>query len=319
MIFLPLALLLMPEQKPPQKPQRKPEVAGAVVAMEDRAITLPQMPRDGAQGRAEFKEVHAQIGRNLDDLNLSLVTLYGRQDAGALPTNLSVPSELAEAGRALVRVIDDPDYLRLERAYLDTWKGWQAAMVETGLATRAQASPKAAEPTSKQYVETKRKAVQLLRTPSRGFKEVGRLDAGYRSESEDDTFSLQQLGSAPMGEEERSVNLAKFTNNDNQNRNRLAVTDLLLPDLGETWNALSNHLNDAALSVANRAQDPDPRVDATMAALHTHAKIAVLERFRKALYYCDLVWCQIASKEPPPPPKRLVRTGTAHSRTATAP
>ncbi len=311
MILLPLALLLLPGQKPPQKPPQKPGVTEAVVALEDRAISLPRMPRDGAQGRAGFKEVHAQIGQALDDLNLSLVTLYGGPRAGALPGNLSVPPRLAEDGRALLRIIDDPDYLRLERAYLDTWKGWQAAMVETGLVTRVQAPPGAQEPTSRQYVEAKRKVVQFLRAPSREFKEVGRLDAGYRSESEDDTFSEQQLGEAPRSEEERSIASATFTKKDNRTQNRLAVTDLLLPDLTETWNALSNHLHETALRVVNREQDPDSMQDATMAALHTHAKLAVLERFRKALYYCDLVWCQIAAKEPPLPPRRLVWANAA--------
>lgn len=319
MIPLALVLLQSPEPKLPQSPPRSRGVVEAVVPLEDRAITLPQLPRDSAQGRSGFKEVHTLIRQSLDDLNLSLAALYGRREAEALPGNLSVPPRLAEGGRALVRIIDDPDYLRLERAYLDTWKGWQAAMVEAGLVTRVQASSGTPQPTSKQYAEAKRKVARFLRSPSREFKEAGRLDAGYRSESEDDTFSEQQLHQAPKSPEERAVASAKFSKTDNQTQNRLAVTDLLLPDLAETWSALSDHLHGAALRVANREQDPDPLLDATMAALHTHAKLAVLERFRKALYYCDLVWCQIASKEPPPPPQRLARTVAAPARVNAAP
>jgi hypothetical protein len=304
MILLVTAFLFPQEPPPPPKP--KP--AGTLVRVEDRSITLPPLPQTGGEGRARFKEIHAQIRTALEDLDLSLLVLYGRPEAGVvLAADLSVPPELVEEGAALVGTVDDPTYTRLERAYLDTWKGWQAALVEGGLAKRAQAAPGAPEPRSRQYEEAKRKGTLALQSPARRFQQTTRLDAGYRSKDEDDTFSEERLGGAPKQAEELTVAPAEFTKKTNDTQNRLAVTDLLLPDLSGTWTPLVAHLNEAALRVVNREQAFSPIHDPTMSALRIHAKLAVLERFRKALWYCDLVWCQVASAEVPPPPRRLTR------------
>jgi hypothetical protein len=320
MILLAFALLLSQDPAPPPRP--KP--AGTLVKVEDRSITLPPLPRTGSEGRAHFKEIHTQIRTALEDLDLSLLTLYERPEARMLlAADLSVPSELAEEAAVLVGAIDDTGYARLERAYLDTWKGWQAALVEGGLAKRVQASPGTQEPRSRQYEEAKKKGMLALQAPSRRLQRTTRLDAGFRSKDEDDTFSDERLGATPKQAEEFAVAPTEFTKKDNDTQNRLAVTDLLLPDLSGTWNPLVTKLNDAALRVVNREQVSSPILDTTMDALRIHTKVAVLERFRKALWYCDLVWCQIASVEAPLPPRRLVRSSAApsgrqESREATA-
>ena len=151
-----LALALMLPQDPAAPPKAKP--AGTLVKVEDRSITLPPLPRTGSEGRARFKEIHAQIRTALEDLDLSLLTLYERPEARMLlAADLSVPSEPTEEAAVLVGAIDDPGCARLERAYLDTWKGWQAALTEGGLAMRVQASPGTPEPRSRQYEEAKQK------------------------------------------------------------------------------------------------------------------------------------------------------------------
>lgn len=306
MILLVMALMLPQEPAPP--PKAKP--AGAQVKVEDRSITLPPLPQTGSEGRTRFKEAHAQIKTALEDLDLGLQAMYAKPEAAmALTANLSVPPGLAEEGAALVGVIDDPDHARLERAYLDTWKGWQAALVAGKLAKPVQATPAAQEPRSKQYAETKQKGLLALQAPSRRFQETTRLDAGYRSKDEDDTFSEERLSSAPRQREELAVAPTEFTKKDNDTQNRLAVTNLLLPDLSAAWNPLVDRLNEAALRVVNREQASSPLPDATMDVLRAHAKIAVLERFRKALWYCDLVWCQVASEDAPPPPRKVARPG----------
>lgn len=310
MILLALALAFPQEPAPP--PKAKP--SGTLVKVEDRSIALPPLPRTGKEGRAGFKETHAQIRTALEDLDLSLLTLYERPEARMrLATDLSVPTELAEEAILLVGAIDDPGYARLERAYLDTWKGWQAVLVEGGLAKRLQTSPGTPEPRSRQYEEAKQKGKAALLTPSRGFQRTTRLDAGFRSKEEDDTFSDARLGTTPSQPEELAVAPEEFTKKDTDTQNRLAVTDLLLPDLSGTWNPLVTHLNDAALRVVNQEQASSPSLDTTMNALRIHAKLAVLERFRKALWYCDLVWCQVASVEAPPPPRKLALPSAARS------
>lgn len=278
--------------------------------LEDRSITLPPLPQDGREGRARFKEVHGQIRKAMEDLTLSLQTLYGIPEAGQLlPADLSVPPERAVEGAELVGVIDDSEFVRLERAYLDTWKGWQAALVEQGLATPAKASPDVQRPGSKQYEATKQKVRQALLAPSRKHQAVTRLDAGWRPKGEDDPFPAGQLGEAPMGPEELAVSPDAFTKKDIDVQNRLAVTNLLLPELSGTWNPLVDRLNQCALRVVNWEQASSPLVDTAMSTLRAHAKIAVLERFRKALWYCDLVWCQLAPADAPAPPRRLSGSG----------
>lgn len=299
---LPLTLLLAQTPHPAPKPPM-PEV---VVALEDRSIALPRLPRTGGEGRSQFKEVHARVGIALGDLTVSLQALYRRPEARPLATDLSVPVDLAEEGRALVQVIDDPGYVDLERAYLDTWMALQAALQEGGVAPRrAQGRPVAREPRSTAFLEAKKKALSVLKAPARQHHAVTRAEAGYRDPEEDDTFSPAQLGAAPLQPEERSAASLEVTQTEVDTQNRMAATDLLLPDLTARWDALSEHLHASAARVLARQASASPTQDEAMAALRTHAQLAVLERFRKALYYCDLVWCQVAAATPFPPPPRL--------------
>lgn len=297
------ALAVALASTPPAPPQ--PKVPERVVALEDRSITLPRLPPTGALGRSGFKEVHGQVGQAMADLNASLRTLYGRPEAAPLPDNLSVPQELAEEGAALVQVIDDETYARLERAYLDTWKAWQAALADGGLAQRAHPGGSGRAPQSKAFQETREKARQWLKAPSRRFVPVTRAEAGYRAPEEDDTFTPQQLGATPLKPEERKASELAPDKVELDTQSRLGVTDLLLPDLAARWDALAEHLNAVALKVLVREEAAAPTPDAPMMALRAHAKLAVLERFRKALYHCDLVWCQVASSALPKPPPRL--------------
>lgn len=301
--MLPLSLVLVLAQSP--QPPQKPKVPELVVVMEDRSITLPRLPRSGGQGRSLFKEVHAQVTLAMVDLNASLRTMYGLPGAGRLAANLSVPEDLATEGAALVQVIEDPDFIRLERAYLDTWQALQAAMIEGGAARRAQATPASQEPSSTEYREAKAKAMKWFKAPARQLITVTRSEAAYRSPEEDDTFTPERLGATPLRPGERAAASPVATKEELDTQNRLAVTDLLLPDLSARWDALSDHLNEMALRVLVREETAPPTGDGPMTALRTHAKLAVLERFRKALFYCDLVWCQLASVQPPPPPPRL--------------
>ena len=303
MLHLALASLLLDQPKPPQA-----KVIETLVKVEDRSISLPPLPLDGPQGRAGFKAVHGQIKTALEDLALSLQGHYARPEAAApLAADLSVPAESVEEGAALLGIIEDAPYVRLERTFLDTWKGWQAALVEGGLAKRVQATAKVPEPRSKAYEAARLKGLKVLQAPSRKFQEASRLDAGYRSKDEDDTFSEARLQAAPTQAEEHAVAPGTFTKQDHDTQNRLALTNQLLPDLGAAWGPLVDHLNGAVLRVMNRDQGAVPSQDPTLNALRTHARIAVLERFRRDLWYCDLVWSQIASEEALPPPRKLVQ------------
>lgn len=298
-----LILALFPRQVP--APPQKPKPPEAMVKVEDRSITLPPLPGEGHPGRGLFQATHAQIKAAMEDLTAGLQALYEKPEAlKELPVELSIPSEDAAEGTLLLSVIDDKAFVQLEQAYLDTWKGWQAALVEGGLASRVQAAPKVAEPRSTQYLAAKQKAKLALQAPSREVKPVSRLDAGYRVLSErEDTFSEAELASIPKEPEERMVEKA-HSKDIAQAQKRLVVANLLLLDLAAAWNPLVDLLNERAQRVVNQEKG-SPSGDATMNALRLHAKLAVMERFRTALWYCDLVWCQLASEQALPPPRKL--------------
>lgn len=270
-------------------------------------MTLPALPDEVRPGRARFREVHAQIAATQEDLLQGLRELYALPAAHRpLPADLAVPPEAVAEGTALIAVVDDRSFARLERAYLDLWKGWQAVLVEEGLAVRA---PSAAVPTrdaqaSQAYTRMKQKVQAALQAPSREIRTESRLDASYRKQDDGDAFSPERLGAAPLRPEERAFETAHDKDVILAQKRQVAA-HLLLPDLIEAWNPLVARLEEAARQVMAQERPATPAVDADLAALRVHARLAVLERFRKALWYCDLVWCQLASAEPPPPPQRL--------------
>lgn len=321
---------------------KQTKVPVASVVVEDRPITLPTLPQDGEQARTQFKNIHLQIRNAIEDLNQALLALYGRPEAeSVLPPVLSVPSVRLAEGVELLGVINDPEFSRIERAYLDTWKGWQAALVEGGLAKPLHSSTGALEPSSKEYQEAKQKAKQVMSEPSRMFGAGHRLDPMLtkqepnmeaRKESRLNASYLDDLELPPnktlggkggtggvyankvLLQPDELIGYIKKENDVFRNQMGQAIASNILINLSETWNPLVNHLNISARRIQNQEWTPDSIQDATMDALRIHAKLAVMERFRKALWYCDLVWCQLASAEAPPPPQRLSPPNSARSK-----
>lgn len=294
-------LFLPPPMQAPALP-RKP--AEALVQVEARSLALPPLPAEPRPGRGQQRAIRAQIAATQEDLVRSLQALYATPAARRpLPASLSVPADAAEEGSALIAVVDDPAFARLERTYLDTWRGWQAVLVEEGLGSRALSAPVPVQ-ASQAYERARQKVRSALQAPSREVQTVSRLDAGYRKQDDGDAFTPEQLGAAPLQREELAVETAHDKDVLLAQKRQVAA-QLLLPDLIEAWNPLVARLEEAARQVMAQERPATPSVDEDLAALRLHARLAILERFRKLLWYCDLVWCQVASVEPPPPPPRL--------------
>jgi hypothetical protein len=289
--------------------------AAALVALVDRPITLPPLPKDAPDGRERFKAVHEQVGQALEDLKQGLIALYQRPEAGmALPADLSVPRELAVEGTDLLQVLADAEYRQLEQTFVDTWRGWQAAMVEQA---RLQAGkpPAARVPGSAAFENGWQAARQVLREPSRRFGAGYRLDPallGWKEmeEARQSAAYLEEIderpGARPMPmvreevegyrRQEDAVFGAQL---------RMAVAKQLLPVLSGAWTPMVDHLNRAALRVMNwEKASPDP-ADPMMEILRIHTRIALLERFRRAFWMGDLVWADTASAQPHPRPRPL--------------
>lgn len=299
-----LVLILLSGVTPPQQVKE----SGIIVALEGRSITLPRLPLDSREDRTRFKEIHAQIGTAQEDLAQSLGALYGKPEAKLpLPKEITVQQEDVPEVRALLAVIGDAEFGRLERAYLDTWKGWQAALVEGGVAKRLHAFSGTTKPQSPQYEETRRKGLLALQAPSRRLQRVTRSEAAYRSNNENDDFPEERTRELRMRPEELSVEVGQLSEKENDAQNRKALANVILPDLVGTWNPLVLHLNVRAQNVLDQGWSLPTPGHPTQNILRVHAQLAVLERFRKALYYCDLVWCQMAGVEAPPPPRKVGR------------
>jgi hypothetical protein len=306
------------------------KAAGASVAVVDRPISLPPLPRDGEQGHAQFKTIHGQIGDAMADLNRALPALYARPEGqNPLPPTLAIPPEDTAEATVLLDLVHGQEYARLERAYLDTWRGWQAALVEGGIAQPIQASEGTAAPDSKEYLVAKERAQRVMGEPSRRFGPGNRLDAsitrqehkrglasklnaGYLDDLEQPPSKTSSKSGTTYGSDSDDLweldELRGFIKNENAVLTSLkeqAVAGDLLGLLSETWTPLMDHLNTSAKQLLDQERSLDPSRTAALEALRIHARLAMLERFRKSLWYCDLVWCQVASAEAPSPPPRI--------------
>jgi len=321
----------LPGDAPTAAPSPIPTKTGeASVAVVDRPISLPPLPQDGAQGHAQFKAVHGQIGTAMADLNQALPALYACPEGQRpLPPTLSISPEGMVEATTLLEVIQGQEYTRLERAYLDTWKGWQAALVEGGIARPQQGAASTPVPVSKAFQDAKARAQRILSERSwriggpgnrldpditRQEQQAGqasKLDAGYLEEMDVLESSSRGGASSATGNDGLQDLFAGYLKSENAVMASLkeqAVAGDLLGLLSVTWTPLMDHLNASAKRVLNQVPSATSSQEAALEPLRVHARLAVLERFRKALWYCDLVWSQVGSAEAPMPPLRIKPT-----------
>lgn len=299
MLLLVLALCLVGDTVPRQVPK----VPEALVVLEDRTIGLPPLPMNGGQGRKQFKVIHAQIKTAQHDLTLSLQGLYGKPEATTvLGGDLSVPEASEAEGAALVAVLMDADQAKLELAFSEVWKGWQAALVESGLAKPIKVRKGKEGPSSPLFEEARKLAKDTLKAMSRQPKKrISRLDASFNVENVDLYPDVTHYMTRDEYQGDQKIEHDLYVA-----QNSLAVANELIPALSKTWNPLVDHLNQRARRLADLEQAATPTSDPILNALRVQTKIAFLERFRTALWYCDLVWSQVASEGTPMPPPRLM-------------
>ncbi|HJV23144.1 MAG TPA: hypothetical protein VJ505_04365 [Holophagaceae bacterium] len=298
--MLPLACTLFLTQTP--IPDIKPKVPEAMVVVAERSLVLPPLPKGVAEGRKGFASVHAQIKYAQEELSTSLQRLYATPEASrALAKDLEVPEASRGEVAGWLDVLKDVQFARLEGGFAEVWKGWQAALVEGGLAKPTRSPSGQPESHGAGYEAAKQKAKQVISAASRQpLRSSGKLDSSYNVENADlfggGTEGMTKDERAGQQHVERSLYLAQT--------NR-AIADILIPMLAESWDPLVDHLGGRARRLADLEAGAAPVADPILSALRTRAKIAFLERFRVALWYCDLVWSQSASVEAPAPPRRL--------------
>jgi len=300
LIFLLPAITLL---SPPPPSQAK--AAEAVVVLEDRSIALPPLPQAGQQGRRRFKEVHLQIQTAQETLKDSTQRLQATPEANfPLTDRLELPRSLAPEARELMDILVDPEFTRLEQAYLDAWKGWQAALKEGGLTLPEAARTRGLEPKSERFEEARQRGLRTLQSlPSLNRRVEQDSDRLHTSFQNEDMDTGAEIDKGLLPEQQRV--LKRLNNYVAMAQKTLRVANVMIPNLGESWTPLVLHLNSQAQRLLNLEQMGAPTPNETLNALRTRTKIAYLKRFQAALWYCDLVWCQTALAEPPPPPQRI--------------
>jgi len=298
--MLPLLLPFLDAPAPQAPP--KPKVPEAVVSVQDRSIQIPKLPKDVGHGREAFKSIHSQIQVAQEDLVAALQALYARPEGAVeLGEGPGHPKVEVKDGSEWMDLLTDPQYGQLRFTFLEVWKGWQAALMESRLANPVQEAPAKNEVHSPGYEATRRKALRVIAAPSRRTgKATGQLEASYNEENAE----LFSDGTEPMTYDaarggrliERSRHIAQTAR---------AVAEAVIPDLTEAWNPLVDHLNGQVRRLGEMEAAAVPAGDPNLQALRVRTKIAVLERFRATLWFCDLVWSQLAAAEPPAPPRRL--------------
>lgn len=286
-------------------PPAKVKPVEAIVVLEDRAIALPPLPSAGRQGWQRFKEVHSQIQAAQETLKGSIQRLQATPEANSpLTDRLSLPRSLAIEAKELMDILIDPEFTRLERAYLDDWKGWQAALKDWGLALPGAAQTRRTELQSVRFEKARQRGISLLRTlPSFDQKTLRGPDRLHTSFQYEDLDTYEEI--------ERNLTLEQLRVEKKLNsfvdiaQKSLRVANVMIPSLEESWAPLVLHLNGQAQRLLDLEQKAAPTPNETLNALRVRTKTAYLKRFQAALWYCDLVWCQTVSAEPPPPPQRI--------------
>lgn len=286
-------------------PPAKAKPVETVVVLEDRAITLPPLPQGGRQAWHGFKEIHFQIQAAQKTLRWSIQSLLEKPEANFhLTDRLELPRGLAAEAKALVDILIDPEFTRLEQAYLDDWKGWQAALKAGGLTLPKAPQAQPTESKTARFEEARQKglsALQALPNLERNTpKGPDRLHASFQYE---DLDTYDEINKGLLPEQQRVQ--AKLEGYAAVARKTLRIAKVMIPSLSESWVPLVLHLNSQAQRLLDLEQKGAPTPNETMNALRVRTKIAYLKRFQAALWYCDLVWCQTASAEPPPPPQRI--------------
>jgi hypothetical protein len=298
---MPLVTFLLLATPPTQAPAaRKAPAAEAVVPLEGSAIVLPVLPRSAAGAWVDYGPVHGRIQEAGRDLERHLAELYARPEVGTSLKGLTVPDSWVAEGRRWVAILQDPQHGRLEKDFLDTWKGWQAALVEGKLAQAPKGGLPSVKAPSPRYQAAKDGAARIIQQRALDPLEKDRLDASFNEEDRDLYKDLTDA----MSREERKVHDGMEASV-KAGRKTLAVASSIIPDLAAFWDPLVEHLNGQAKALASLEQLAQASPGGPLSALRLQARIAYLERFRRALWYCDLVWAQVASKPLPASPRPL--------------
>jgi hypothetical protein len=300
MMLPPLLALLLVAPPISKTPAKDPSME---VIIDDVVLTLPLLPKDGKQARAENAQIQAGTAKGIQDLEKNLLSSYPilAQEA-PLGANIGVPKDRAEEARFLASMLNDVKANAMEDRFVETWNGWQVALLDTG----------AARVVGEQ---------SLLERPEESASKAAELNRQMRLTDESEAMARVDLEFAITTNTPMTVNgptdpaaktalLSHRIDTESRKKVQLArthavVTQKQAPELALLWTPLAEHLNAQAVTFMDYERAPMTSEFPTMKTLRLQAKAVFLERYRRALWTCSVVWAQMASADTPPPLREL--------------
>jgi hypothetical protein len=266
-----LSLILL--RQIPSRPVAK--APGIEIVIQDRAIELPLLPEGVEQARAGFVKIRPDITTALQDLERDLEGIYAAlAREGPSTTFYRTPSNPTAEGHFLASMLEDDACLALEDAVFDEWVHWQTRLLRYGLSLPSGGS----EITSRMVLLAVKR---------------NELRSQDRSDLPRPFFDLL------------AVDGLDYTRWGSLARGASGLANTQAPQLARAWKPLAQHLNETALKMLEFERTAAPTQDSTFRILRLQAKLNMLERFRSALWFCQLVWAHMASSPLPKPLKQL--------------
>jgi hypothetical protein len=276
-------------------PQAAPRPAAVEIEIQDWRIQIPALPASVEQAHAQYGEVAPRMQRALKDLDQEVTQLLASEACRAgLPTALRVRSEDAPAAKFFARMLNDTDYAHLRGEAIQAWNGWQAALLDQGLARGAQPAAPRPGPTPKETFAQDRRQAQLRK---------------FAEDAIQDDLAFAQEVATPLGGGVDPKTFQRLHADTVRQETGLGVAlqvktiaNQQVPRLAQAWQPLADHLHACA---ARLVELDTPGGSEDLARLKAHAKLAFLENCRATLWFSQRVWTRMTSHEDPPPLARL--------------
>lgn len=257
------------------------------VLVQARALRLPDLPADTAQARTGYPAIRQEIETSLWELGQDL-TVLRIGTAFDFPVEVRVTPQTATEALYLLQTLSDEEFLDARGAVLEQWNAWQTDLLKAGLADAREGS------TITSNMELLPAGIPLFVPDDLGGDECCRIVFG-RSRKEERLFTRQDLF------ELVAISRAPYQRPSAMGKAAAQLASTHAPRLQAIWKTLMEHLNASALHWLDFEQNLVPTQNPGLEILRRQSRIHVLERFRSALWLCQVIWAHMASEALPPP------------------
>ncbi|BDU74006.1 hypothetical protein [Mesoterricola silvestris] len=264
------------------------EPPGKVVVLEAATTGIPPLPASVAEARKGYGRVRKELDAAYREAEAYLAA--GSRELAALGrtgTSFTLPASLAPEARTLSGFLFDGAFLALEEPLLQRWNEWQTTLLRQGLARPAEAQRMA----DAMRLLSSSKAEVRDRVPAAG----GTLEVLCEDPAGQDRTVLR-LPPNVRWVEVLAVDRMPYGANTEFGKLATAYADAQATLLAEAWTPLTAHLKKEAAALLDLDRTAPPTEDPALKALRLMARVNYMERFRSTLWFCQVVWAHMASR-----------------------